>query len=75
MEETSPGCPALQTGLQLVNEKRQSLNSGVAVEGFLGEDVEAAWPVPAGQRPLGGTGHGASPPCCSLPSPWNMGDT
>lgn len=74
-EEMSLGCPAIETGLRLVYEKRQPSNSGMAVEGFPGEDTEAAWPVPAGQRPLRGTGQGASPPCCSLPFPLNVGDT
>ena len=75
MEETSLGCPAIQTGLQLVNEKRQSSNNRMAMEGFPGEDIEVSWPVPDGQRPLRGTGQGTSPSCFSLPFPLNVGDT
>lgn len=74
LEEMSPGSFGYWNELTAVAlEKRHPSNSGMAVEGVPGEDTEAAWPVPVGQRPLRGTNLGAAHRC-SLPFPLNVGD-
>ena len=72
--EMSLGCLAIQTDMQLVNKKRHPSNNGLAMEGFLGEDIECTWPVLARQRPLRGPGRVPTHPAAYFPPP-NMGDT
>lgn len=72
--EMSLGCPAIQTDMQLVDKKRHPSNNGMAVEGFLGEDIESTLPVRARQRPLRGPGRLPTHPAAHC-SPPNMGDT